>query len=123
MIMKLTRLQLTAVTALKKEGYKPNQENINKIVSSMVVAGATNDSSVTTLAETAVIAVESFGKFKGTNLLSRTVKDEVKTTAKYEQCGMSCPRCGKPMVFANLRTRKCAYCIGDCHIALPFKEN
>lgn len=120
--MKMTRLQLTAVTALRKEGLLATKENVNRIVSSMVVAGANNDSSIKVLAETANIAVESFNKFKGTKLLSNSVKDKTKTTAKYEQCGMSCPRCGRPMVYADIRTRKVGYCIGDCHIALPFKE-
>lgn len=120
--MKMTRLQLTAITALRNKGYKATKENVDRIVSSMVVAGATNDSSIDSLASTVTLAINSFAKFKGTSLLSKTVK-EPRITAKYEQCGMSCPRCGRPMVFANVRTRKVAYCLGDCHIALPFKEN
>ena len=119
--MKMTKLQLTAITALRQEGYKATKENVDRIVSSMVIAGATNNSSIETLVKYSNIALSSFAKFKGTNLLSKTVK-ESEITSKYEQCGMSCPRCGRPMVYAKIRTRPVAYCIGDCHIALPFKE-
>lgn len=119
--MKMNTLQLTAMTALRQEGYKATKENVDRIVSSMVVAGATNNSSVDSLVKTATLAINSFAKFKGTQLLSKSVKESV--TAKYEQCGMTCPRCGRPMVFANIKTRKVGYCLGDCHIALPFKEN
>lgn len=120
--MKMTRLQLTAITALRKNGFKATKENVDRIVSSMVVAGVDNNSSVDSLASTATLALNAFAKFKGTSMLSKTVKEPI-VTAKYEQCGMSCPRCGRPMVFANVKTRKVAYCLGDCHIALPFKEN
>ncbi len=121
--MSMTKLQLTAITALRHEGLKATKENVNRIVSSMVTAGASNNSSIDELATTASIAVESFNKFKGTKLLSKSVKEEVQTTAKYEQCGMSCPRCGRPMVYAKIRTRNVGYCTGNCHIALPFKKN
>jgi hypothetical protein len=115
--MYVTKLQILAAEALRKNGMKATKENVNQVVASMRAVGIASSSK--DMADVAEMAAASCGNFKGSSLL-KSVRKEV--VAEVKPAGCSCPRCGKPMVLAQLRTRPCSYCT-SCYIALPFKSD
>lgn len=109
-------MQIIAAKALRERGMKATKENVSQVVASMKSVGVNSNSlDIKAVAE---IATASCSKFKGINLLKAMHKEVV---AETKPTGSSCPRCGKPMIFAQLRTRPCSYC-ASCYIALPFKS-
>lgn len=117
------KLQFIASEALKACGCEVTRESVNFVTASMVGDGVNDRSSDASIISAATRAMEAYSsKFKGIKLSEVMRGAERAVTAKTVPSGHSCPRCGKPMVVASVMTRKVSYCMGDCHIALPFKK-
>lgn len=116
------RLQFVASEALRECGFEATREAVNFVTASMAGEGVTSHSDNERLVSAATRAMAAFGsKFKGVDLAAALRGSNRSATAKTEPSGQSCPRCGMPMVVASVMNRKVSYCMGDCHIALPFK--
>lgn len=108
-----------ALKAIRAKGIKPTKEMLNSVVASMRISGvdANNEKAVTASAS---VAVESALKFDFSKLLKKTPVAQQEPKAQLNFCGVACPRCGKPMIYANILNRQVGYCTNGCAIAVPF---
>ena len=107
-----------AIRALKKKGVRATKSAVDSVVASIRVSDSCT--SLKSVVTSAALAVESYTKFNYSKLCAKKAKP-VANCAKFS--GTSCPRCGKPMVLVNSRTRKLSYCLNGCAIALPLKND
>ena len=121
----MSSLREAAINALKKKNIEPTTDRVNAVVASLRIAKIDLDSpeSVTASAD---FAVDSSMKFDGSNLLKNlqaqvSNKKPVVPNKNLNLCGQSCPRCGKPLVYATIAgPRQVAYCTNGCNIVVPF---
>lgn len=113
-----------ALKAIKDKGIEPNTKIVASVVSSLRFAGLNNNSSKKELSSLSKKALASYMQFNGSNLRKTLseAKEKKVVSVSTDFSGLSCPRCGKPMVNCKGRVRKMTYCLG-CRIALPFKVN
>ena len=117
-------LKDSAINALKKQGIKPTEDKINAVVASvrMSKVNLSDEHSVTAAAD---FAVKSSMKFNADGLFEKlqakvTQKPKANESANTNFCGIMCPRCGKPLVYAHIEKRDVGYCTNGCNIAVPF---
>lgn len=121
-------LKDVAITALKKKGIEPTEDKVNTVVASLRLSGVdlSDKQAVTASAE---FAVNSSMKFDGSALFKKLQSAQNKTapqvneSAKTNFCGIMCPRCGKPLVYAHIYKRDVGYCTNGCNIAVPFPKD
>lgn len=111
-----------AIDALKNKGIEVTKDKVNSIVASVKISGVNlNDcNAVTACAEVAVDSSMKFDWSKFQKASPSIKKEESSLNTNFS--GISCPRCGKPTVFANIMERKVAYCTSGCNIVIPFAE-
>ena len=114
----------SAIRMLKAKGKKATKYAVDSVVASMRFSGLGCESPKEKITAAAEIAVESYYKFNGSGIAAYKKREEKPAlTGSTNFSGVSCPRCGKPMVFANIWNRKSSYCLNGCMIDLPFKDN
>lgn len=116
-----------AIKALEKKSIKPTEEKINSVVASLRLAKVdlSDEKAITASAD---FAVNSSMKFDGVSLFKKIQQatqkkaPEVQESTKTNFCGLMCPRCGKPLVYAHIEARDVGYCTNGCNIAVPFPK-